>query len=1300
MTNQVTELTVEDIYQKKEQKEHVLELPDTYIGSIDLHEDYMWIIDEDFGHLKNEQDEESQASVESTTSQLSNASQQSNESQKSFMGDILNKVGNANTGGQTRMIMRQLQYVPGLYKIYDEVLVNAMDHWTRMNELIRKQKLIKEGEMEETPEVTLKMKFKPVKNIKVDIDQENNIISIMNDGDGIPVVMHKTYEVYVPELIFSQFLTSGNYQGKGKNAEQLNQIKIIGGKNGFGAKLTAAYSKSFTIETVDANRKKKYIQTYRNNLDEIDQPIITDDAGAPYTKITFEPDLERFGLPNLTNDMTALFKKRVYDMAGWCTGVNVFYNDFRIPIRDFNQYTNLYLGPKNNGRKRVFCKVGDRWEICATVSEDNEFQQVSMVNGVLTRNGGRHVDHVANKISNKLAKQISTDKNPISTKVIKSNLWLFVRAVIENPSFDSQTKENMTTKVEKFGSKCEISDDDVAKIGKCGVSQRSKDFSKFKEVQTSKSSDGKKTSKVYMDKLEDAANAGSKKYSQDCTLILTEGDSAKEFAIDGLNALTADQRKFWGAFPLKGKPLNVRDAQQRQVDRNDEIVALKKILALRAGEDYSGENIAKLRYGRVMILSDSDVDGDHIKGLVINLFHKFWPSLLERDNFICTMITPIVKVWKEKKQGRKTVRHNEIKFYSENEYYDWKEENNNGVGWKARYYKGLGTSDDKESEDAFREMKVIQYKMDPEVRNDTGGIIRPTDQAMDLAFLKKNADLRKEWLLRADLDQTVDYNVTEERYSKFINKRLIQFSWADTHRSIPNLCDGLKPSQRKVMYYILRHKFRESMKVSQLGGAVSKDTAYHHGEVSLEGTIVGLAQNFVGAHNINYLVPEGKFGSRYSKGKNAASSRYIFTKPEWLLQHLYKKEDNPLYKYLSDDGFPIEPEWYLPVIPTVLVNGANGIGTGFSTFIPQHNPLEIVKRVKMLLNGRALPKTDMVPWYRGFGGKITKTSDGTGYLCIGDYTIYTNSVRVKELPIDGCFEDYKRFLESLEKPPEDDKKVSFLSDLVKSIVTDSTLCQAEINFKPGGLQKVLALGVEKFERELKLRSKIPVTNMTLFNHKLEIKKYSNTNKIITDYYKVRLDYYDKRKKLLIAENEYHLKKISAKYRFVTEIIEEKIDIKRKPKKEIERILEENEYPKFTSIFKLKNDDVKAGELRDDSEPVEDSSEDGESYQYLLSMQIYSFSQEMLEKLRKDEEDHTQKLEAVKQQTPEEMWLIDLEEFETEYIAWIKDWYTEKKIAAPKMVKSTIRKAPRLNLSRKPTSENSEISENDLKELVV
>jgi DNA topoisomerase-2 len=1332
----VAELTIEEQFQKMKHEEHALELPDTYIGSVEAVEEPMWVIDESSDQTNSGASEQEGNSLladdeqsiseqipsdddkSTTTTRSRNTSRSVSRSSEGGSSTSGAGTGEAEKG-MTRMIIRKIRYVPGLYKIYDEVLVNAIDHWTRMDLKINTQDAIKKGTMSETPEVKLKMKFKPVKNIKISIDQVTGMISVLNDGDGIPIAMHEQEGVYVPEMLFSQFLTSGNYKG-----EKVNQTKIIGGKNGYGAKLAALFSTEFTIETVDFTRHKKYVQVYRNNLKEINPPEVTNYMGVPYTKITFCPDFKRFGMTGLTDDMLAMFKKRVYDAAGWCTGVNVFYNDFRIPIRDFNQYMNLYLGSRNI-RKRFFMMAGERWEVGATYSDHQEFQQISMVNGIFTSKGGRHVTYIADQIAKKLAKEISTEKNIVDQRTVKANLWLFLRCVIENPNFDSQTKEALTTQVAKFGSKCELSTEDILKIGRVGISKRSKDFSMFKETLTSKTTDGKKVNRVSVDKLEDADYAG-KKNSEKCVLILTEGDSAKGFALQGLKALTAEERKYYGVFPLKGKMLNVRDAKQKQIDDNDEIASLKKILALQSGVDYSGpDGIKKLRYGKIMILTDSDHDGDHIKGLVINFIHKFWPSLLDTNDFITTMITPIVIAWKERKVGRKTEKYNIIKFYSENQFYEWKKHNNDGRGWKSRYYKGLATSKEEDAQECFRESKMIQYMLDPVEEDQSGRKISPSDDAINLAFLQKNADLRKKWLQEANLDYINEYNINKETYSEFINHRLVQFSWADTYRSIPNICDGLKPSMRKIIYFCLKNRVNDSLKVAQLGGKVSNATSYHHGEKSLEGTIVGLAQDYVGSNNINLLRPEGMFGTRFANGKDAGSARYIYTKLEDMTPFIFRTEDSMLYKYLTDDGFPIEPEWYLPIIPMALVNGANGIGTGWSTYIPQYNPLDLVARLRKLLNGHSVIGTgDPVPWYRGFTGKIQPGVETNGfvsnYTCIGDYQIYQNRVRVKELPIDGCFSDYKKFLEDLIRPVSEEERkkrardkssynayTSVLWGQVKDVHIDSSLCQAEIVFKDRALNELLGRGVDKFEKELKLRNSLPVTNMVLFSPELEIRKYSSVNEIIETYFAVRLKYYGYRHRLLIGETDFDLQRVNSKLRFVTEIMNEKLVIYKKTRSQIIELLKANNYPMYVSQFDPR---MVLGELYDQKDAVvetvqkvddldsnegleatvsgdraaefegdldgDDDQEGGAkskkggrtvaSYSYLLSMKIDSFSQEMLNKLQSEVNVLQAKLDKYNSSSPKQMWEEDLINFEREYIGWLTDWYDEKKINTPEL----------------------------------
>ena len=177
----------------------------------------------------------------------------------------------------------------------------------------------------------------------------------------------------------------------------------------------------------------------------------------------------------------------------------------------------------------------------------------------------------------------------------------------------------------------------------------------------------------------------------------------------------------------------------------------------------------------------------------------------------------------------------------------------------------------------------------------------------------------------------LDHNVSSLSISDFVNKELILFSMADNIRSIPSMVDGFKPGQRKVLFGCFKRKLKREIKVAQLAGYVAEHSAYHHGEASLLMTIVGLAQAYVGSNNINVLDPNGQFGTRLAGGKDAAAARYIFTNVSKITRTIFHPADDALLNYMQDDGDSIEPSWYLPILPMVLVNGADGIGTGMSS---------------------------------------------------------------------------------------------------------------------------------------------------------------------------------------------------------------------------------------------------------------------------------------------------------------------------------------------------------------------------------
>ena len=397
-------------YQEKTDIEHILDAPDTYIGSIESDKVENWVLDSD-----------------------------------------------------DNMKHKEYDFIGGLYKCFDEGIVNCRDHVVRlMQKLLKKEKNII-----------------PVRNIEITVDKETGVITMMNDGNGVDVAKHPDNDLWIPEMIFGHLRTSTNYDK--------NEKKIVGGKNGFGFKLVLIYSKWGEVETVDHIRGKKYIQRFENNLTDILKPKVSKSKSKPYTKVSWLPDYKRFGIDKLSDDIFNLFKKRTFDI-GVVTdkSVRVKFNGKAVPNKSFEQYMDIYIGNKNQ-TDRVYECTHDRWEIGACLSPLDEFTQVSYVNGVNTSKGGKHIDNILNQIVKKMILYIEKKKRiKVKPATIKEQLMLFVNCVIENPSFDSQTKDCMNTPLSKWGSKCEISDKFIDKLAKMGVMDNAIASNQIKETKAAK----------------------------------------------------------------------------------------------------------------------------------------------------------------------------------------------------------------------------------------------------------------------------------------------------------------------------------------------------------------------------------------------------------------------------------------------------------------------------------------------------------------------------------------------------------------------------------------------------------------------------------------------------------------------------------------------------------------------------------------------------------------------------------------------------------------------------------------------
>jgi DNA topoisomerase II len=1155
-------------YQKKTQIEHIKDAPDTYIGGIEEDDVTSWTMND-----------------------------------------------------ENTMVHKKFGFIPGLYKCFDEGIVNCRDHYIRLWQKLKNKE----------PNIV------PVSIIDISVNKETGVITMINDGNGIDVEKHPEHNIYIPEMIFGHLMTSTNYK---KNAK-----KITGGKNGFGFKLVLIYSTWGRIETVDHIRGKKYIQEFKDNLGTICKPKITKVKKAkPYTKVEFKLDFERFGIDGFNDDIFNILKKRTYDIAAVTDrNVRVKFNGELLPVRTFEDYINLYIGTKSE-TKRVFEKQ-DRFEYGVCLSPLDEFTQVSFVNGVYTMKGGKHVDYIMNQIIKKIVAYIYQKKKiKVKPVTVKEQLMLFVNTIVENPSFDSQTKNYLNTPAAKFGVKCTVSDKFIDQIVKrLGVMEAAISLTEIKDTKAARKTDGRKTSSIRgIPKLTDANWAGTRK-SWECTLILTEGDSAKAGVISGLSKQDRNQ---YGVFPLKGKLMNVKDMTQKKLNDNIEITNIKKILGLEAGQTYTLEQAKKkLRYGRVMFMTDQDLDGSHIKGLCINLFHSQWPDLMKLDSFLGFMNTPIIKA----KKGSR-----EKSFYTEQEYQGWKTANNDGKGWVIKYFKGLGTSTAKEFKQYFADKKVVSFKY---AGNDC-------DNALDRVFNKKRADDRKDWLRQYEKDSILDIKSGHISYRDFADREMIHFSKYDCDRSIPNLMDGSKISTRKILYACFKRNLTKEIKVAQLAGYVSEHSGYHHGEMSLVGAIIGMAQEFMGSNNVNPLMPKGQFGTRLKGGKDHASERYIFTNLTPIAQHIYNSNDNPILTYLDDDGTPVEPEYYAPIIPMVCVNGTKGIGTGFSCDIPSYNPLQIIDYLKYKLNKSSgeskqgdHPKIGL--YYEGFKGTISYVGQQK-YLFKGCYELIgTDLIKITELPVGTWTEDYKAFLESLmDDKDKKNKKGKSARVYVKSYTDMSTDTDVEFTVRliPGTINKLLPkkadYGCNQLEKTFKLYTTKTETNMYLFDNRQRLSKYNSVYEIIDTYFPVRLDLYQKRKDHMIKQLERDVMKLHNEARFIEEQCEDIIDLRRKKKQQVIDMLVSRKF------------DVLDGD---------------EEYKYLRTMRMEQVEEENIEKLRNKRDEKKKELETLKNTSPQTMWNTELDNLVDQYHMYRRnriyrkegvDGKKPKKIKKVKKVKKT------------------------------
>eukprot|EP00873_Tetraselmis_striata_P013164 jgi/Tetstr1/433428/TSEL_022702.t1 len=800
-----------------------------------------------------------------------------------YIGSVDRQTAELSVWADGGMRRREVTYSPGLAHIFMEVLTNAVDHAFRTR----------------------------VTEIRVDIDAGTGEISVWNDGAGIDCGM-TAERVRGPELIFGHFLSGSNFEDTGE--------RTVAGAHGIGA--SNAFSKRFAVETLDGAAKPKvlYRQEWMDNMETVGRPQIERLKGKqrPYTRVTFAPDYARFGSAGLDGDAMQTFK----------------------------DYCQLYTD--GVVYDAAAAAAGPDWEVAVAASPDGAFRQVAFVNGRCTPRGGKHVDHVATAVARKLAARLSMRTKAVTNKTVKNAMWVFVKALVPDPMFDSQNKPTLTTPSEKFRSRYEAGDAFVrAVVARTDIGDRVQRLGMLDDERALKKTDGAQRRTVTGVPNFDDAHAAGTGESAKCTLILTEGLSARSTAVAGLAAVG---RRYHGVMALKGKPLNTRDSTVAKIGENEEIKNLKKVMGLESGKTYAtAAEIATLRYGRVALGCDADGDGDHICALVCNIFHSQWPALMRIPGFVSSIRTPVV-VAKKGKERRA--------FYHLLDFEAW-QASSTSRGWSATFYKGLGLINSEEAREYFAKPKLYKFTcgggggggeegggggpLSARLVVTSAGTVNlrlveddlrmDDDDAFELAFRRTRAEDRKRWLNTFDKTAQLPPDAEYVSIKQFVNSQLCHYSWDDVQRSLPHVVDGLKESTHKVLFALkARPAGAAHIRVAQMAAYVGQVSAYRHGEASLTGAIVGMGQSYVGCGHVQLLHAEGQFGTRIVGGKDSAAPRYIHCDIGRAAALMFPAEDEPLLqRNTDDDRRPVEACYYIPVLPLLLLNGVPG-RPGFAGF--------------------------------------------------------------------------------------------------------------------------------------------------------------------------------------------------------------------------------------------------------------------------------------------------------------------------------------------------------------------------------
>lgn len=1094
----------------------------------------------------------------------------------------------------------KLQYCPGLLKLIDEPIMNAIDQ-------------IKKGH---------------TRNINIEIGKYNDknktvMIKIENDGDSINIGNWKGTNTPIPQKLFSEALTGSNFK----------ETTDTSGQNGVGVKLVSLFSLKFILVII--KNKKRYEQHFTKNNTNKTIPSITNTNEKNIVSITFYPELSRLDDSiNDWNDIIENTKKiiayKVHTLKALSRTTNITYNNEQISDISFETLSfNTWKAIQTKTRKNNNIFTEDKFHYIqksnyslfialSTVSD-----QISFVNKIMTTDGGTHISYIV--------RQIASEINGLTTTNLKSKLFIGITIDISSPKFESQAKTKLATGNDLKFLTLSASDRNAI-CTKLNLKQ-------LLDTKTKERINNEYKSLKDCTKLIDAEKAG--KPGEFNTLFICEGDSASSLAKTGMTCKNIGHKNY-GCLPLMGKISNVRNTNckyvkaLKSIGSNDEkekkesekqiaknvITQIFRALGMQLGKTIT--DINQLRYQRIIMLKDADSDGANILVLVYSLFETYLTELLKIKGFFCEFITPMIKVvvsksffdkYRPKIIGTIVSKENDIilPFYNKTDYNEFMNEYKTFLpkNVHVEFVKGLAGHQSFEIKEYFRhfEDNVIPIIYDNE-----------THEQLNRALNRKkdSAASRREWIAEFDNTKTLSRKSgVPINMSEFLNNDNLEYMLDSCIRAIPSNIDGLKPVHRKILFGLRKqanpYKF---MKVFQVAGLIANVANYHHGDSSLNEAIIKMTQTFPGSNNIALLTGKGFFGSRYLNGDDAGKPRYIDVCLSKITDIIYPSIDDDLLEYKEEDNQIVEPKYYIPIIPVILLNGSTGVASGWMTEIPMHSIESLITSIRNKLSNKKIDLKIHINDWKGtisindtINNKFKKSISYRGVV----KKLSSRKFQVIDIPTDITLTKFDEMLKS--------------SEIVESIRNHNEKELDNIDIEVILSEEFINNLGKEFTEEMfiskfKLVKTLPYDNgRNAFDRNETLKQYISEEEMFDEWYELRCKLYEKRLVKLITIYEIKLKKLCNIIKFINEVV----------------------ITKKLKISKMKIDEINEYLTKKEYDKIDDS------YSYLLQTSFLKCTKENIKKLENEQQETKKELERLKTLTVKDIWQEDLIKLENELI---------------------------------------------------